>query len=90
MSQVGKVMAERLNEAKGRTEVLIPLKGFSVYGSKGGPFYDPTGKALFLKALKQNLKPKIKLKEIDAHINDDQFADICVSRFLNLFHQERQ
>ena len=90
MSQVGKVMAERLNEAKGRTEVLIPLKGSSVYGSKGGPFYDPTGKALFLKALKQNLKPKIKLKEIDAHINDAQFADICVSRFLNLFHQERQ
>jgi uncharacterized protein (UPF0261 family) len=89
MSQVGKVMAERLNEAKGKTEILVPLKGSSVYGSKGGPLYDPAGSARLLKALKQNLNPKIQLKEIDAHINDPKFADICVSRFLHLFHQER-
>ncbi len=90
MSQVGRVMAKRLNEAKGKTEIVIPLKGSSVYGSKGGPLYDPVGSALLLKALKQNLDPKIQLKEIDAHINDPEFADICVSRFLRLFNQESQ
>ena len=89
MSQVGRVMADRLNQAKGKTEILIPLKGSSVYGSKGGPLYDPAAGALLLKALKQNLDPKIKLKEIDAHINDPEFADICVNCFLDLFHQER-
>jgi uncharacterized protein (UPF0261 family) len=86
MSKVGKVMAERLNQAKGNTEILIPLKGASVYGSKGGPLYDPVGGALLLKALKQNLDPGIPLREIDAHINDPQFADACVSRFLHLFN----
>jgi uncharacterized protein (UPF0261 family) len=88
MSKVGKVMAERLNASKGRTEILIPLKGSSVYGSKGGPLYDPVGSSLLLKALKRNLKPGIPLKEIDCHINDPEFADICVSRFLHLFNLE--
>jgi uncharacterized protein (UPF0261 family) len=88
MSKVGKVMAERLNASKGRVEILIPLKGSSIYGSKGGPLYDPVGSSLFLKALKQNLKPGIPLKEIDYHINDPEFADICVSRFLHLFDLE--
>ncbi len=83
-------MAERLNEAQGKTEIVIPLKGSSVYGSKGGPLYDPAGSALLLKTLKQNLNPKIQLIEIDAHINDPEFADICVSRFLYLFNQEIQ
>jgi uncharacterized protein (UPF0261 family) len=86
MSKVGKVMAERLNQTRGKTEILIPLKGASIYGSKGGPLYDPVGSALLLKALKQNLDPKIPLREIDAHINDPEFADTCVNRFLHLFN----
>jgi len=88
MSKVGKVMAERLNASKGKTEVLIPLRGSSVYGSKGGPLYDPAGSALLLRSLKKNLKSGIPLKEIDCHINDPEFADMCVSRFLNLFDPE--
>jgi uncharacterized protein (UPF0261 family) len=88
MVKVGKLMAERLNASKGKTEVLIPLRGSSVYGSKGGPLYDPAGSALLLRSLKTNLKPEIPLKEIDCHINDPEFADMCVSRFLNLFDPE--
>ena len=88
MSKVGEVMAERLNASKGKTEVLIPLRGSSIYGSKGGPLYDPVGSALLLKSLKTNLKPEIPLKEIDCHINDPEFADICVSRFMHLFDLE--
>jgi uncharacterized protein (UPF0261 family) len=38
MSKIGKVMAQRLNQAKGNTEILIPLKGASIYGSKGDPY----------------------------------------------------
>ena len=90
MSKVGQVMAQRLNASKGRTEILIPLKGSSVYGSKGGPLYDPVGNSLLLKALKRNLNPAIPLMEIDCHINDPEFADICVSRFMHLFETERQ
>jgi len=88
MSQVGQVMAERLNRARGRTEVLIPLRGSSVYGSKGGPLYDPVGSTLLRKALKQYLDPGIRLIEVEAHINDPEFAAVCAGRMLDLINQE--
>ena len=68
MAQVGKTMAERLNEARGKTAVLIPLRGWSIYGAKGGPLHDAVGYKVFIKALKTHLKSNIGLEEVDAHI----------------------
>lgn len=65
MARVGKTMAERLNEARGMTAVLIPLRGWSVYGAKGGPLYDEVGYKMFLKALKNHLGAHIRLKEVE-------------------------
>jgi len=65
---------------------LIPMQGWSIYGSSGGPLYDPQGNALLLKALKQHLQKKIQLVEVDAHINDEEFADICVERMVDLLN----
>ena len=90
MAQIGTVMAERLNTATGPVAVLIPLKGWSVYGSKGGPLYDPKGNMLLLQALKQHLKPSIPFREIDVHINDQIFADICVETFMHFLQEERE
>lgn len=84
MAEVGRVMARRLNRAKGSAVVLIPMKGWSIYGSSGGPLFDPQGNALLLKALKQHLKRKIHFVEVDAHINDAIFADICVERIVEM------
>ena len=47
MSLVGKTMAERLNQATGPTAILFPVRGWSVYGSKGGPLHDETGYRFF-------------------------------------------
>jgi uncharacterized protein (UPF0261 family) len=82
MAQVAKTMAERLNEARGMTAVLIPLRGWSIYGAKGGPLYDEMGYNVFLKALKNHLRAHIRLEEVDAHINDAIFVDRCVKRLL--------
>jgi uncharacterized protein (UPF0261 family) len=84
MAQVGRVMAERLNQASGPTAVLVPRKGWSVYGREGGPLHNPRGNKILLKALKRNLKRHIQYEEIDAHINDPQFADVCVGVLADL------
>lgn len=89
MAQVGKTMAERLNEAKGMTAVLIPLRGWSVYGAKGGPLYDETGCKVFLKALKKHLRAHIRLEEVDAHINDALFVDRCVKQLVEFMDEEQ-
>jgi len=79
-------MAQRLNGARGPLELLIPMRGWSIYGSKGGALYDPQGNNRLLKALKADLNPDIPIKEIDVHINDSKFADMCVERILNLIN----
>jgi uncharacterized protein (UPF0261 family) len=83
MAEVGRVMAERLNAATGPTAVLVPLKGWSVYGAPGGVLHDATGNRIFLKALRNRLRKDIELREIDAHINDAPFVDACVHQLIS-------
>ncbi len=87
MAEVGKTMAERLNEARGPASVFVPLKGWSVYGAEGGPLHDPAGYNGLLEALREHLHPRIPIKEMDAHINDQFFVDACVEQ-LNQFMKE--
>ncbi|HUL23119.1 MAG TPA: Tm-1-like ATP-binding domain-containing protein [Thermodesulfobacteriota bacterium] len=89
MAQVGKAMAERLNETRGRTAVLIPLRGWSIYGAKGGPLHDEVGNSIFLKSLRNHLGAHIRLEEVDAHINDSLFADRCVKQLIEFMDEEK-
>jgi uncharacterized protein (UPF0261 family) len=90
MAEVGRVMAERLSAAAGPTAVLIPLKGWSVYGAPGGVLYDGTGNRIFLKALKDRLRKDIELREIDAHINDNFFVDACVDQLITFMDEKKE
>ena len=54
--------------------VAIPLQGFSDRNRAGDVFYDPEGDGAFISALKRGLGPRIRVVEVDAHINDEGFA----------------
>ena len=82
MIKGAEVMAEKLNRAKGQVTVLYPLKGFDDFDKEvGGVFYDPEGHATFLKVLRKNVKPAIKIVELDMHINDQAFAEKAIKVF---------
>lgn len=84
MAATAALMAKRINQAKGPVRVLVPLRGWSVYGAKDGPFYDPKGAAIFLRTFYEELNTrKIQVREVDAHINDESFADICSAAMLD-------
>jgi len=74
MKAIGKLMASKLNEARGPTVVMIPLKGFSYPNREGEPLFDGEGNQAFITSLKENLKG-IRVIEIDAHINDPEFGN---------------
>ena len=74
MKTIGKIMALKLNEAKGPTVVMIPLRGFSYPNRIGETLYDEEGNQTFITILKEHLKG-IKVIEIDAHINDPEFGN---------------
>ena len=80
MAEVGRVMAERLNESKGPAAIMLPLRGWSIYGGPGGPLHDPGGNLALIRSLKKHLKDGIIVEEVDAHINEPRFVEACVRR----------
>jgi len=81
MRLVAEVIAEKLNRANGPVKVLIPTRGFSSWDQEGKSFYDPDADKIFIDSLKRSLHPSIMVSEIDAHINDEQFAEAIVEEF---------
>ena len=52
---------------------MKPAKGVTQYGID-----DPEGNALFQKELKENLKPEIKVVEVDTTQDDPEFSEQVV------------
>jgi len=88
MKTVGKIMASKLNEARGPTIVMIPLRGFSYPNRKGEALYDEEGNQAFMKTLKRDLKG-VKVIEIDAHINDPEFANEAAQTMEKLLSKDK-
>lgn len=87
---LGRMVAERLNDARGPVTVLIPKKGYSEHtkrktqdlkGREIGNWAQPDVDGVFSSSLQAHLK-KGKFIELDLHINDAEFADACVDAFL--------
>jgi uncharacterized protein (UPF0261 family) len=74
----GRIMAERLNKAKGPVAVLIPLQGWTNWDKKGGDLYDEVADRAFVESLKKHASSRIRIIEIDCHINDPVFAKTAV------------
>jgi uncharacterized protein (UPF0261 family) len=82
---VAKVIAEKLNLAKGPTAVIIPKKSF---GGRGWTI-DRELIPVFTNTLKRELRSEIEMVEVDAHINDNSFAEAAVDLFLKLMDKPK-
>jgi len=91
MEELGKIMAEKLNRAKGPTAIIFPLKGFSVANLLGKEeFDDPEADHLLLQTLKKTIRSDIKIIEYDIHINDEEFAHRAADIFLDLYQEKEK
>ena len=79
---LGKMLAEKVNGATAPAQVLIPLKGISQIDNTGEIFEDKIADKALFESLEAHLSEKIKLKKIDAHINDAAFAEALVHSVL--------
>jgi uncharacterized protein (UPF0261 family) len=80
-------VAAKLNAATGPTGVVLPLRGFSAYDREGGPFFDPVADAAFRSALTAQLKPHIRVRTVDAHINQPEVIRAASSLLLDLMSE---
>lgn len=74
MAELGRIMARKLSEARGTTTVIIPTQGVSAIDKTGQPFDSPEARAAWRENLKANIGRNVTVIEMDAHINDDEFA----------------
>ena len=82
--RIGEQIAAQLNGAIGPVVVLLPLRGVSMIDKEGQPFHDPAANVALFQALRAGLKPEIRVRELDAHINDPDFAIALADELLAL------
>ncbi len=88
MAQLGRLFAERLNQATGPVQVMVPTQGLSIPNVPGGPFWDPEADAGFLAELRAHLRPDIPISTHDVHINSTEFALAVADRFVALLSRK--
>jgi uncharacterized protein (UPF0261 family) len=82
--EIGQRMAAQLNRATGDVAVLLPLRGVSMIDRDGQPFHDPTADEALFASLRSALNRTVRVREIDAHINDAEFANALADELLAL------
>jgi uncharacterized protein (UPF0261 family) len=84
LKTIAATFAEKLNKAKGKVKFLYPGKGFCSQDKEGLALWNPEGNPIFLTELKRKLRPDIPIIEVDAHINDDEFAWVAFEQLLEV------
>ena len=73
--EIAKQLAEKLNRAKGKTVVVLPMGGFSRLSDT---LPDPLADQALRETLRQELDPSVRLVESARKINDPAFAgELC-------------
>lgn len=82
--QMGNMIAHAANESLGPVVILLPLRGVSMLDSLNNEFWDPDADAACFNAIKVNVKPNVRVIELDCNINDPEFADKASEVLLQL------
>ena len=84
MEVTANLVADKLNMSKGLVTVAIPVRGFSHQGKEGGSLADHDSDMTLVRVMKQRLRKDIPVVEVDAHINDTEFAQAVCSLLFQL------
>jgi uncharacterized protein (UPF0261 family) len=81
-TELGRIIAGKLNASSGPVEVYFPLRGISVISAAGKPYHWPEADAALLESLRRHLRKGIPVHEMDCHINDAPFAQAMAQGLL--------
>jgi len=81
VAKASKILAKRANKSRGPVAIVVPLRGFSDVDKEGEAFYDPEADRAFGETMKETVKQSVEVVEVDAHINDQEFAEQLMNVF---------
>ncbi len=79
-AELGRQIAKKLSAARGPVALFVPLRGVSAISGEGDPFYDAAADKALFGALRQNMGKNVEMHEVDAHINDPEFAQAMAAK----------
>jgi len=71
-------IARRLLQSSSPVHFILPNRGIEEWDKVGQPAHDPDGLAVFNDAIREVIQSPLILSDIDAHINDQAFADLAL------------
>jgi uncharacterized protein (UPF0261 family) len=87
--QLGLEIAQKASAAKGATAILLPLRGVSAIDAPGKPFWWPEADQALFQRIRNELSSRVELIEIDAHVNDPEFAAAAGRKLLEFAARRR-
>lgn len=80
--EIGRRIAAQLNRATGPVVLMLPLRGVSMIDAPGQPFHDPEADRALFATLRDHAGAGVRVRELDAHINDPAFANALADELL--------
>lgn len=74
-------LVARVEAASGPSHLLLPLCGIEAWDREGEEAHDPEGLAAFIEETRAVSAGRIRVTEVDAHINDAAFCDAALNVF---------
>lgn len=79
------VFAEKLNASLGPVKIMVPLRGWSSVDAPGSPTFDPEEDLIFVGELHRRIKNEIQMIQVDANMEDPEFAEAVIKVALKVF-----
>ena len=79
--ETAREMGKRLARSTAPVHVVLTVRGIEEWDKPGEPAHDPEGLDAFLDEMRVAIQPPVELTEINAHINDQVFADKVLEIF---------
>ena len=85
---IGKKLVEKLNMAKDKTTLMLPLKGISGIDVEGQPFYGVEEDKMLFDTLRNGVnKNSVEVIEMNYAINDVEFAEAAAQKLIDLMNK---
>jgi uncharacterized protein (UPF0261 family) len=84
MVELGRMVAQRLSDARGPVAVLAPTRGYSLIDVEGGPLWDQDADLALIETLERELRDDLPVERVDLAVNDPEFGALAARRFIEL------
>jgi len=82
--EIGRRIALQLNKSRAPVVLMLPLKGVSMLDDEGGPFRDADADRALFESLHEHCGENVRIREVDANVNDTEFAHALADEMLAL------